>query len=208
MEKFIEKFTFYDILGYGLPGFLFLIISSWIFSPEFTSKLDIGFFTNDVVLVLSVLAGSHVIGSLFSELGHYLFKGRGKVCPERTTIVQEAEKKSGLFDNIELEKCKKKDEEKVTVAEIRKMYGDLQIDGSYSRLHNYSSVEVMCKNTAVSFFVTALLAVLYGLCTGNKLKMAAGILLFFLAYIMLDRAVRFGEKTREYTVMWFVNKYK
>ena len=206
MEKFIEKFTFYDILGYGLPGFLFLVIFFWIVYP---CPAIIGLksiITNEGIFVLAVLTFSHVLGSVFSDLRHFLkyLKWMKVENPLQEKVLVEAEKRSNIIDESDITAVG----EQISDKEIRKMYGDLQADEKYNRIHNYGSVEVMCKNVSVALFYDALFAVLCGIISCNCPKIAACIPLIVFGGMMVHRAKRFERKKKEYTIIWFMEKYK
>ena len=217
MEKFIEKFTFYDILGYGLPGFLFLVIAYGILYPDPVLIELKGAITNDAVLILALLTFSHVIGSLFSECGHF-FKDMLKGCswnclawmkemqdnPKQEAVLIEAEKRSENIDESDITPVG----ELLSDNEIKKMYGDLNADEKYSRIHNYGSVEVMCKNVSVALFFDALIAVIYGVKTSSCPRFVACVPLIICCGMMIHRAMRFEEKKKKYTIIWFMEKYK
>lgn len=207
MEKFIEKFTFYDILGYGLPGLLCLYISYIILYPFLAGMIPRYSINNDITFVLIVLCASHVTGSILSEISYWAKKLLNKgIKHEQNEVIHAAEERSGLIDKV-TPVAKDKETNYLKKNEIQIMYADLQTSQKYNRIHNYCSVEIMCKNVAAAFFLNSIISLLYGLYIGSYKRGILSLILFACGILLSIRSERFREKKEMYTIMWFVEKY-
>lgn len=72
MEDFLSKFTLYDVLGYGVPGLLYLSILFLLYYSEIPADLYSYFSGNTVLTIVLVLILSHILGSVMSELGRWI----------------------------------------------------------------------------------------------------------------------------------------
>lgn len=151
------------------------------------------------------VALSFVCGILLSEMGHILLKILSKdkeayILPIPFNIVQKAMEKAGLtyssFDEKQMEKY------------LMDMFSDIQSDTNYSRIHNYASAKHMYKNLMMAAIIITLFSGGYFIqkkdcCSVWWTVLAGGIT----TYLFWRRYQRFEEKTRDYTVHWYVEKY-
>ena len=78
--------------------------------------------------------------------------------------------------------------------------GEIQADSQYSRLHNYASAELLYKNMVV----VSVLAMGIGVGQQNMTEIIIGAVSVVL---FARRWIRFAERSRGYTICWFVQKY-
>lgn len=228
MSGLIEKITLYDLLGYALPGSILLGILSFtcmIIQGNMKSLYDmykdaVGYFFI-VLLILGYVAGMLMAeitdkikncfdDSLRMDMSQYL-RDNHVNCRQ----VGQALSNAGYV---------KKAEEIQSVEHVLQylsgMYGDIQSDAKYNRLHNYASAKLICKNMAFVSFFGLLLSLLCAFFVWNasadilaNLKQAvvpAAVMMFlcFVAGSMFkSRWKKMYLKTNFYTVIWFVEKY-
>lgn len=202
MGSVLEKLTYYDILGYLVPGMIFWICTVWekfFLLPtenlEFLGKLS-GF------CMLAFIVISYVTGMILSEIARRLsfFVQKyfaNEMCSSilEEAIVKKALKNSGMTES---------EPTKIEKEHYRIMYSAIQADSKYSRIHNYASAEILYKNLVVAFLLSMIgrfflgeqkeISFYYGICI-------ASVIIFGL------RWKRFSEKKRDYTVLWFTEKY-
>lgn len=194
--ELLEKITLYDLLGYTLPGCILLYVLGVFETPG----SEAGFFS---VLVFIVIG--YVTGILISEASAWLTGGKiiseklrrtaeKKIKPDPETV-----KRALMKANVLPDPAPAADMDLVWNY-FAVMYADIQIDGSYSRIHNYASAVPLYKNMAV---VSAVCIVAYALrqqwifCAVS----AAAAVLF------VHRWRRFEIKKILYTVSWYAQKY-
>lgn len=225
MSGFIEKITLYDLLGYAVPGSIFLGMWGVIYvmikgNPDDlyrTYKDSIGF----LLTVLLVLG--YVVGMLISEFTDILLKVaegslsfdlkqdlRNKKLNERQ--VEKALKKAGYM---------KQEDQIQSMDDVElyfsSMYGDIQSDAKYSRLHNYASSKLIYKNMSfVSFCGVFTVLFLYNAKhSGMMFLLDRDMQQFLIAVgifcvsgcLFFRRWKRMNEKTHFYTAVWFIEKY-
>lgn len=210
MDSVIEKITLYDVLGYAIPGYIFLIIAGFGYvinmdTSILTAYADYAGYIMFIFLILGYVGGiiisevSRGIVSLFELFRDWIKKFRANsVSAVDTELVASALKKS---------KFVKQDE---TITEISKkyyriMYSDIQTDATYKRIHNYASAKMMYKNLVMSFLM-GLLWNCFAFPECDYLNILR-VLCLVVVILFGIRWYRFDEKTRNYTVLWFVKKY-
>ncbi len=228
MSGLIEKITLYDLLGYALPGSILLGILSFtcmMIQGNMKSLYDmykdaVGYF----FIILLILG--YVAGMLMSEITDKI-----KNCFDEPLKMDMSQY---LRDNHL--NCRQvgqalanagyvKKEEEIQSAEhvlqyLSGMYGDIQSDSKYNRLHNYASAKLICKNMAFVSFAGMGMSLLCTFFVWNdsadilvNLKQAvvpAAVMMFvcFVAGSMFkSRWKKMYFKTNFYTVIWFVGKY-
>lgn len=206
MSGFLEKITLYDLLGYTIPGFAFVLIMLYgLYSPDTLILLETyksfnGFFA----IVLLVV--SYSVGIALSELGRVV-----------DWIISKVLKKGYTFDNMEsikraMENSKFWEEQtdmEVNASAIKMMYSDIQTDENYKRIHNYASAGVMYKNMFTSLFLGDTILLIRHMFFGKNYPYftICFCVLFSLYLIFFVRWRRFEEKRNNYTINWFIKKY-
>lgn len=110
-------------------------------------------------------------------------------------IVKKALKNSGMTES---------EPSQIKTEHYKIMYSAIQADPKYSRIHNYASAEILYKN-----LVFALLLSMIGhfyLDVQKEISFCYGIYLISIV-ILGSRWKRFSEKKRDYTILWFTEKY-
>ena len=223
-ESVLEKITLYDILGYFVPGALFLNLLICGMFPEFvelTSKLGSN---NTTYIGLSFVIFSYVFGIAISSVSRWICLLIHKFCnilhlgnidiKADLPVIEAALIKNGISPSeIEKEKKLKRYNEKknsLIKAFSTRVFADIQTDTNYRRIHNYSSSESMYKNLALVFWLSAIFP--YILKQFADLETNSQINLFCISEVIIGvifwfRWHRFYRKKIEYTWYWFIKKY-
>lgn len=213
MSSVVEKITLYDLLGYMVPGavFLFVLVGNYFLTMPKEILQCYEKYVGMIAFVFVVC--SYVCGILISELARYVF-----------AVYTFFEKYS--LDEIEMKEFEKKlplkkalQESQLIEGQINMadadavkhytkiMYGDIQADEKFKRIHNYTSAEVLYKNLSMAFLLCAVLAG-FGWSSwpaGQVTLPVAGCLIA--AFVFMVRSFDFNCKKRRYTLIWFVEKY-
>ncbi len=231
MENLLEKITLYDLLGYMFPGCILNLIIIVGASQQYSGMVEKVYKDYEGGIVFAFFIISYLTGILLSEISasiislcdKYIKKERklprkkcwigrllGKIkIDERTggiegTGISEKELAAALV-NSGLAEGQDKINEKIEMQGwllYRKyMYGIIQSDEKYRRIHNYASIPVFCKNATTALIVGILVLLLYG----NRSYILMAILLLA-AVVFAKRGFRFKKKTDMYTIVWFVDK--
>lgn len=202
MESFLEHLTLYDLLGYFVPGLFFWILCiAGIVYPMNPEDVKV-YMEFESFLMLALVAMSYIMGLVLSEMSRiivipfidWLLKKRKWIIDDG--IIKSALNSSGLMKVTE--------EEEIGNKHIHVMHGVLQTDPKYKRIHNYLSAEGIYKNLIVALFLNMVIqAGILKTLPGHICWIGGGGVLLFLG----TRLYRFRIKDREYTILWFVDKY-
>lgn len=206
MSAFLEKITLYDLLGYTIPGFAFLLIMLYgVFSTDTLVLLET-YKNYNGFLAIVLLVASYLVGIAMSELGRML-----------DNIITKVLKKENMPDNMESIKhamanskfWEGQSDLDVNANAIKMMYSDIQTDENYKRIHNYASAGVMYKNMFTSLLGGNIILLFRHIFFGINYPYfnICFCVLLFLALIFLVRWKRFEGKTNNYTINWFIKKY-
>lgn len=203
--ELLQKLTLYDLFGYTVPGFL----AVWLY--EYNGKLWQADNISVGSLCILVVLG-YVAGALITEIAELFERGLMKFIPESkkddywkelcgiygisTDMISHALENAKIIagsQNVSAEQLVRQ--------YYTYMYSEIQTDAQYGRLHNYLSAELLYKN----MFLVSLFAIYMGVTNSAGVESvigAAGALCFAI------RRIRFAERSRGYTVCWFVQKYR
>lgn len=201
--ELLQKLTLYDLFGYTFPGVIALLLFYG----------DVSYLAEELTLgglVLLAVLG-YVAGVMITELAECLeclvkkILGESKIkayweklCGDygiTDVKVNDALLQAKLIENAQ------NDSAGVVARKYRTyMYSEIQTDSQYSRLHNYASAELLYKNMAV----TAVLAIGAGVVQQNTAEIIIGVVS---AVLFVRRRICFAERSRGYTLCWFVQKY-
>jgi hypothetical protein len=235
MDSIIEKITMYDILGYLVPGLLFIVLGVSgkvleVISNETLPIDKLGDFS--AILWMAVIVVAYAAGIALSEVMRWVCLVCGKVtsCLGKINFFAKIREKLRSF-------CQKESDENDRISRIKQaldkggylseeeqrkdwgaddvekkydtMYADIQVDENYSRLHNYASSEVFYKNLTMATAAGVAVDILaFGGGYGGTIGRGKEVAIaVVLTAVFWVRFRRFAKKKEKYTLHWFVEKY-
>lgn len=208
MGNLLEKITLYDLLGYTFPGCVLLLLLFLSFPTTVSSFLTEWEEYLGIIYFIFFLT-SYFSGIILSELTEmFAWIGRNV-----TTVKPAWEKDASLGEQIaKALKSSGYPESREQICETIKnqglgrymgyMYGSIQVNAEYQRIHDYASAYVMYKNLGAAFIIGTVF-----LCRSlgwNFVVLAAG---GFLSLLLINRSIRFYQKKNQYAVIWFLDKF-
>lgn len=216
MNSIIEKITLYDFFGYLIPGSVFMSLLLVRLIQELGSDglTDLKDFKSQLTVLF--LLWSFLSGLILSELARVIsdfVDKRGlkdryvnsvkKAANIDESMLKEAIKKSKLVENGDL--IQNTD----LLNYLPMIYGTVQSDEKYKRLHNYASSETMYKNLTAAVLLGGIPEILF---LPQKLQcgIIAGIVVVWILSVILlmRRYYRFRIKKSAYSLIWFIEKYQ
>lgn len=216
MNSIIEKITLYDFFGYLIPGSVFMSLLLVRIIQELGSDglTDLKDFKSQLTVLF--LLWSFLSGLILSELARVIsdfadkrgLKDRyvnsvKKAANIDESMLKEAIKKSKLVENGDL--IQNTD----LLNYLPMIYGTVQSDEKYKRLHNYASSETMYKNLTAAVLLGGIPEILF---LPQKLQcgIIAGIVVVWILSVILlmRRYYRFRIKKSAYSLIWFIEKYQ
>ena len=216
MNSIIEKITLYDFFGYLIPGSVFMSLLLVRLIQELGSDglTDLKDFKSQLTVLF--LLWSFLSGLILSELARVIsdfadkrgLKDRYVNSVKKTanidgSMLKEAIKKSKLVENGDL--IQNTD----FLNYLPMIYGTVQSDEKYKRLHNYASSETMYKNLTAAVLLGGIPEILF---LPQKLQcgIIAGIVVVWILSVILlmRRYYRFRIKKSAYSLIWFIEKYQ
>ena len=216
MNSIIEKITLYDFFGYLIPGsaFMSLLLVRLIQELGSDGLTDLKDFKSQLTVLF--LLWSFLSGLILSELARVIsdfIDERGlkdiyvnsvkKVANIDESMLNEAMKKSKLVENGDLTPNTD------LLKYLPMIYGTVQSDEKYKRLHNYASSETMYKNLTAAVLLGGIPEILF---LPQKLQcgIIAGIVVVWILSVILlmRRYYRFRIKKSAYSLIWFIEKYQ
>lgn len=209
MNSIIEKVTLYDFFGYFVPGLTFV---SFIFMAliDKTDEFVLTLFKNysSICWMATVLAG-FIFGIILSEIARILSdlidslqKSKyAKIVLTKLKIdirtIGYALEKGGLSGSADAVT------ENNFTDYLLGMYGSIQVEEKYKRIHNYSSSVMMYKNLSVAILIGG--AMFFYIVQDWSRK---SIIIWIIAVVILvHRYSRIKVRKDVYTIVWFVDKY-
>lgn len=209
--ELLQKLTLYDLFGYTLPG----VLAIWLYKygGMLEQIFDISLSSLGILIVLG-----YVAGVILTEISECLEKLLRKFTAQSRIdkYWQDLCKIYGISADMvkhALDKAKITDYNlsagvDTLVREYRTyMHSEIQTDAQYGRLHNYLSAELLYKN----MFLVSLYAVYIGYKNQQTVSAQIGKAQMVIGAIgaicFAARRVRFAERSRGYTICWFVQKY-
>lgn len=216
MNSIIEKITLYDFFGYLIPGsvFMSLLLVRLIQGLGSDGLTDLKDFKSQLTVLF--LLWSFLSGLILSELARVIsdfVDKRGlkdryvnsvkKAANIDESMLKEAIKKSKLVENGDLIQNTN------LLNYLPMIYGTVQSDEKYKRLHNYASSETMYKNLTAAVLLGGIPEILF---LPQKLQcgIIAGIVVVWILSVILlmRRYYRFRIKKSAYSLIWFIEKYQ
>lgn len=216
MSSIVEKITLYDFFGYLIPGSLFTSLLCLRGMQGMENSISEGLSEYKSEFLLLFFLWAFLFGLLLSEVARIIADFIERKCLTdryvsriRTTanidlgILGTVIQKSGLADNADI----KKD------AELEKylpaIYGVVQSDEKYKRIHNYASSETMYKNLSAAVLFGGLIEIVY-LLQRHQERWGWGIIIAWVlsTALLVHRYYRFRIKKYAYSLIWFTEKYQ
>lgn len=207
MSNIIEKITLYDLLGYTVPGTILLSIWGYVYLVSINQEVRFFICYRNYAgyLLAALVVLGYVIGIAMSEITYIVagkiekmkwFKSENEINKIGHTVIARALKQAGMISN-ENEIPNMEAVEKY----MRYMYGIIQVDTKYGRLHNYASSELICRNMSFAAFTCGIAVFIVA---REWIVILCGIILTG-AYLCRWRKQYWRKKF--YVVSWFVEKY-
>lgn len=222
MNSVIEKVTLYDFFGYLIPGLTFLLLAWAGPVAEYEELQELIKSNTGTVVSVSLLAG-FVCGIILSEafrlvcdicayiMKKYFLK-KGKVRKDELAAIEEATgiNKEILQKAIECSGYTRRCAGSGKILSV--MYGNIQSDERYKRIHNYASSEVLGKNLAAAVLTGGLTEGLWMRMSGDLVLPGSTLCMISVIWIcifllLIRRYRKFKRKKECYAVIWFVQKY-
>lgn len=214
MSSIIEKITLYDFFGYLIPGSVFTSLLCLRGMQEFGIGEASAMQGDISVFVVLFLLWGFLFGLLLSEAarivsdfvdiwlkGRYVRKIR-EYAHVDTAIVKKAIEKSGIAENVMIK------EDTDFLKYLPAIYGIVQSDESYKRIHNYASSETMYKNLSVAVLIGGLIEIIYLIREYQDRCLLAIIVWLLSTALLMHRYYRFRIKKYTYSLIWFAEKYR
>ena len=202
MNSIIEKITLYDFFGYLIPGSVFMSLLLVRLIQELGSDglTDLKDFKSQLTVLF--LLWSFLSGLILSELARVIsdfsdkrgLKDRYVNSVKKTanidgSMLKEAIKKSKLVENGDL--IQNTD----LLNYLPMIYGTVQSDEKYKRLHNYASSETMYKNLTAAVLLGGIPEILFlpqklqcGIIAGIVVVWILSVILLMRRYYKIGRA--------------------
>lgn len=204
MSSVIEKITLYDLLGYTVPGTILVSAAVYLFylrdhGEEAAAYAQFSGYLFTALVFLGYLAGIAVaeifavISSLFRKCGWFQ-KGNGIADIGFDGITK------ALIHAGVLARGSSVSSADQVMKHMGYMYGTVQADPKYARLHNYASSELVSGNMSM---VSAVCAGMYVYITRDWRILVFGLLL---AGIFLMNYHKMYWRKHFYVICWFVEK--
>lgn len=197
--EMLQKLTLYDLLGYALPGCVFLVFYNGEKLGDL-SQMEIGGVS--ILIAFGFLVGiviSEFMRWVDSLIGRFWGKAQWRAMWNNYSLtcerMESALKKARILG--ENDSC-------ADAADFSKyqavIYADIQTDPKYTRIHNYASLVLLCKNMVL----VTLFCMIHGM-----LKKSCGEALFGIAGLLCFgvRWQRISRKKMGYAICWFLEKY-
>lgn len=216
MESLVEKITLYDVIGYGIPGCIFLMLVVWGRKLYLLPQVIEAYENFSGAVIFAYLSFGYVIGILLSEISRIfveilnsslkiIYPKRLKENSMEPFIKKKIVPVSTLREILTLQGLLINNVEDAELIEkhMSVMYSDIQTDPDYKRIHNYASAATMYKNMSMTFLMGVFAAGRYPVVFSEfSVICIVCSILFFLRWF------RFEKKRNNYTVLWFVKKYQ
>lgn len=208
----LQKITIYDLLGYTVPGTILVGVLEICFVFSKISLQEYGEYIG-YICAGTILLG-YAMGIAISELTGIIFPIISRL--------------AGIDSNREIEnigcpiitkalinaKIIEKNGEKLTADDIKKyynyMYACVQADTNCSRIHNYASSTLVCKNLSMVFFISTILLCNFGADIISKTGLSTCIFIaigFSMSILFAKRWQKQKVHKDAYMLDWFVQKY-
>lgn len=216
MSSIIEKITLYDFFGYLIPGSLFTSLLCFRGIQEFGNSIaeELSEYKSELLLLFFLWA--FLFGLLLSEAARIIadfierrwltnrYVSRIRVAANiDLVILGTVIQKSGLADNAVIDK------DAALERYLPAIYGVVQSDEKYKRVHNYASSETMYKNLSAAVLFGGLIEIVY-LVQRYQGGGILGIITVWVlsAVLLMHRYYRFRIKKYAYSLIWFTEKYQ
>lgn len=227
MDSLFEKITLYDVLGYLFPGALFemIIILAYIVEQYGMGKMkevseicESAGKISGYIPVMLIISG-YCLGIIISEFSVMIdsiikdFLKTEKPEKHNCGITEETLKKALIKAKVcneqEINEILKQQKSDLQSIYGGAMYGMIQNDENYKRIHNYGSSQLMYRNVSCTLFLGGIYMLwriislhLYGI-----EEFILGMIYLSMTVVVYNRYRKTGQRKAEYVRVWFVEKY-
>lgn len=203
--ELLQKLTYYDLLGYTLPGTVLLELLQWNIHG---GRLRLCYSTSQWVILIVL---GYLTGIIISELAERAIRGGKRVCEKLCTkqvSIQRICNECGITMEQLADKLKSENMLTKDVAEFKELngymgwiYALVQCDPQ-SRIHNYSTAALLYKNM-VPVSIVALVGGFWIRSIPEVIAASLGVIAFSMRYS------KFSKKKNGYALYWFMSdKYQ
>jgi len=201
--ELLQKITLYDLLGYTVPGCVFILLCGGKDVTELMQGRDWN--GSSAFLIIAWICCGYILGIVAAECMEWILKIMK--CSE---ISHEMYKKFNISDDRMHRSLKNagiiKETEGKSGWELYRqhqgeIYAKIQVNQKYFRIHNYASAVLLYKN----MILVSVFGVFSFICKKNM----PGIALSLVCTVCFSkRWKRFYEKKYGYCLGWFLEEYK
>lgn len=203
--ELLQKLTFYDLLGYTLPGTVLLELLQWNIQG---GRLRLCYSTSHWVFLI---AFGYLTGIIISELAERAIRRGKRICRklfDMPVLIERTCDECGITLEQLAHKLKSNDMLTKDVTEFKELnsymgwiYALVQCDPQ-SRIHNYSTAALLYKNM-VPVSLTALVCGFWIRSIPEVIAASLGVIAFSMRYS------KFSRKKNGYALYWFMSdKYQ
>lgn len=195
MDTIFERITYYDLYGYTIPGCFLLMLC---FAKDFLHP--------PLFLHLEKLPEGIIMTQISESFLGFLYGLRYKSHLTESTlgisyeVIKRALVKAGVVENMMVIR----NPEDVS-RYLWYMYGSVQADKSYNRIHNYASSQLMYSNLFLAICVGGVIAVAR-LSLRFEVKCFVDLFVIGISVLLAVRSEQFRVKKEVYAIYWFIEK--
>lgn len=202
----LQKITLYDLLGYTVPGTIFIMVLGICL---YDGNVDMKKYTDYAGYICAgVILLGYALGMVISEVTDIMYR----IIRKLFSVSRKDEIELLGYSNVAhaLKNAGAVEAENTigSVEDVRTyydfMYAAVQSDPQYSRIHNYASSQLVCKNMA---FVVFLSSILLRQFRPDIMGNGGVVLGIIMTLLFVKRYNKQRNKKADYAVAWFVQKY-
>lgn len=211
MGTIFERVTYYDLYGYTIPGCLLLALCFWKnFLHWFQKLMELPEGVYLYGFLIFIFSGM-VVGIIMAELSER-FYGMiyGYSCKLHLTepslgisykVIKRALLEAGVAENTTVIT-----NQRDVYNWLWYIYGCIQVDKSYNRIHNYASSQLMYGNLSAAVLAGGIVTIIR-VSAWLEIKLLMFLVIAGIAVVLGVRSEKFRVKKEVYAIFWFIEKY-